>query len=432
MAEILNNKETYTTNAYEIIRIELRSNAGGKPVDLMEFWSEITIFESIFDDKLVGEIVIRDALNYGELLPIVGNESIHLQYKTKGVITEIVSIKGKVFAPLGKSRTSSEKVEVYKIQFVSDLQFYNRMVRVRSPYQGTITSIASRVFADHFTQENRDKLKFNQDTVGYHKYVFPYWTPLFTLRWLAERAYNDDSSCYVFYEDVDGFHFKDIRTAIENDPLYTYRIEPSNSYNMGDVLGYLTKVIDYSVTSFMDRLEEYHDGMYSGSLFTHNITTKEYEPYTFNYEDDFYNSNHLNEYPLFPQQTDLSNNLNNSVLGFRSVVPIQYRKFDNIKDNELPNKYFLQRRSIQKQFTTQRLTIKVPGNSSLRLLDVLNIQLPKSGYLEDTETDWQDKFISGKYLITVLKTTINKKTGYTTDIEMSKDSLISGLPSKYE
>jgi hypothetical protein len=432
MANSINNIPTYTDNAFEISRIELQSNSGGKPIDLMEIYTEIVIFESIFDNKMIGEIVIRDALNYAETLPIVGNESIHIEYKTKGVICDTVTIKGKVFAPLGKSRTSNEKTEVYKMQFVSDLQFYNRMLRVNTSYEGQITSIASKMFIDQFGDQNSNKLMFNETSIGQHKFVFPYWTPIFALSWLSQRAYCNNPSCFVFYEDVDGFHFKNLLKAIEADPKYTYRVEPKNAYNQGTVEGFLTKVQDYSITSFFDRLEEYGSGMYAGGLLTHNITTKEYEPYTFNYGDSFLNSRHLNQYPLFPQKTTLGDKLNSASSGFRNVLPVQYRKFNSILDNEKPDRYFLQRSSIQKQFTTLRVTMTVPGNSSLRLLDVLNFELPKSGYLENAESDWQDKYLSGKYIIVSMKTIINKGSGYNTVVEMSKDSLVEGIPSKFE
>lgn len=432
MANSVNNVNTYTDNSYEISRIELQSNAGGDPISLMELFIEIVIYESIFDNKIIGEIVIRDALNYSEGVPIVGNESIHIEYRTKGVDTPPVIIKGKVFAPLGKARTDNEKVEVYKLQFVSDLQFYNRMLRVNTAYDGEISTIAAKIFVDQFKQENADKLFFNEKTVGKHKFVFPNWTPLFALTWLSERAFSTNPSCFVFYEDVDGFHFNNILRAITADPLYTYRVEPRNAYNLGDVEGFLTRVQEYSISSYFDRLEEYGGGMYAGALLTHDLTKKEYKTYLHNYGEQFANSAHLNKHPLFPQQTSLGDKFNSAALGFRNMVPIQQYKFDNIVDNEKPDRYLLNRKSIQKQFTTMRVTMTVPGNSALRLLDVLNFEIPKVGYIDASDSDWQDQYVSGKYIIVSLKTTINKLTGYKTIVEMAKDSLVSGIPSKYE
>lgn len=432
MANPANNVNTYTDNSYEISRIELQSNAGGDPISLMELFVEIVIYESVFDDKVVGEIVLRDALNYAEGIPIVGNESIHIEYRTKGVDTPPIIIKGKVFAPLGKARTDNEKIEIYKLQFVTDLQFYNRILRVNSAYDGEITEIAAKLFIDNFKEENSNKLIFNQKSIGHHKFVFPNWSPLFALTWLAERAFSYNPSFFVFYEDVDGFHFKNILRAIEADPRFTYRVEPQNAYNLGSVEGFLTKVQDYSITSYFDRLDEYANGMYSGSLLTHDLTKKRYKTYQQNYKDLFADSNHLNKFPLFPQQTILSENLNTATLGFRNLLPVQNYKFDSIEDNEKPDRYFLNRRSIEKQFTTMRVTMTVPGNSSLRLLDVLNFQLPKVGYMDASDSNWQDQYVSGKYIIVSLKTTINKLTGYRTVVEMAKDSLVIGIPSKYE
>jgi hypothetical protein len=105
---------------------------------------------------------------------------------------------------------------------------------------------------------------------------------------------------------------------------------------------------------------------------------------------------------------------------------------DKIQDNEKPEKYFLNRNSIQKQFTTMRVSIKVPGNSNLRLLDTLGFEIAKSGYLNQSDTEWQDQYLSGKYIITTLKTVINRTSGYTTTIEMAKDSLVKAIPSKFE
>ena len=49
----------------------------------------------------------------------------------------------------------------------------------------------------------------------------------------------------------------------------------------------------------------------------------------------------------------------------------------------------------------------------------------------DVDSDWQDGYLSGRYIIVSLKTVINK-TGYRTTVELSKDSLVKGIPSKYE
>lgn len=428
----------YSDNAYEVSQLLLSSNSGGKAVDLRNIYREIVIYETVFDDKMYGEIIIADAVNLSESMPIVGNESILIEYKTRGSVDSPVRIVGKVVAPMGKARTPNEKMELYKVQFVSDLQFRNRFTKVHASYSGSIVTnggnagIANQVFLKNFGDTNSDKFFTNDSSIGRNKFVIPYWNPIFTMTWLAQRAVPATPGCFLFYEDVDGFHFKNLTKEIEKQPKLIYRIEPMNAKNLGDVMGFMTRVQDYSVTSFFDRLEEYSSGMYSGTLYTHDITTKKFSRHSLNYFDELYpQTKHLNKNPLFPAGTVMSDVFATSNLGFRNIMPIQKAQVDGIVNNHNPEKYYLNRNSINKQFTTLRMTIVVPGNSSLRLLDVVGLEVPKSGYMDESDSEWQDGYLSGRYVIVSLKTVINK-TGYRTTVELSKDSLVKGIPSKYE
>ena len=78
------------------------------------------------------------------------------------------------------------------------------------------------------------------------------------------------------------------------------------------------------------------------------------------------------------------------------------------------------------------MSLLVNGNSTLRLLDVINFEIPKIGYMQSTEKDWEDIYLGGKYIITSLKHTINRDAGYSTTMELAKDSLIKGIPDSFE
>lgn len=429
----------YHDNGFDLVQLLLTSNSGGKSIDLKPLFRDLVIYETIFDDKMYGEIVISDSLNLSESMPILGNESILIEFKTKSVVDQPIRIVGKTIVPMGKARTGNEKLEVYKLQFISDMQFRSRMTKVTGSYSGRIATasndssgIANKIFSDYFGKANLSKLKVNETTAGNHKFIIPYWSPVFTMSWLAQRATTPKPSFYVFYEDVDGFHFKNIIKEVQKAEKLTYRVEPQNGSNLSDVLAFMTRIQDYSVTSYFDRLDEYSSGMYSGTLQTHDITTKKYSTYTSDYLNEIFpESKHLNTYPLFPEGTIMSNLYTESRNGFKNLMPVQQFSDDGVIANYDPETYYLNRKSFEKQFTTMRMTIKVPGNSNLRLLDVLNLQIPKSGYMDESDSNWQDRYLSGRYLIVSLKTEINKG-GYKTTVELSKDSLIMGIPSRYE
>jgi hypothetical protein len=431
----LGMESTYTDFGYDVLSIEITSNSGGESIDMRDMWFEIVIYESIMDDKLVGEVLFKDGMNLSETLPIVGNETIKITYRTAGYSGDPVELVGKVFAPQGKARVPNEKSEVYKLQFVSDLQFRNRFVRVNGAYSGIVSDMARKIFNNSFGPNYSSKLSIGSYTNGIHKFVFPNWSPVFALRWLANNAYvsQDQPSLFFFYEDVDGFHFRDLIAETSKKPALEYRVEPKNSVNIGSVMGFLTRVEDYSITSYFDRLEEHSAGMFASSLVTHDITSKNISRTTMDYNDLFYRTKtHMNKHPFFPQETDMNRMFTNSASCVQNCMPVQSQSTGGIRNNFVPEKYVLDRNSLFKSFTTQIVTITVPGVSTLRLLDTLQFSIPKIGYIDQSDTDWEDQYLSGKYIVLSIKTTINRKMGYRCVVEMSKDSSIRGIPSKYE
>lgn len=428
MAESNTEQKSYSDNGYDLSRLEIRSNQGGDSIDIRNQFVEIVIYESIDDDKLVGEILLLDGLNFAETVPIVGNETVFISYKTLGSDSNYVEIVGRVTAVLGKARTENEKVEVYKLQFVSSATFSSRLKRLSSSYSGTVSDIIRQIFEQSFGS-NPSKLKTVNPTQGKHKFIIPYWSPIFTAKWLAARAYFGEASYFVFYEDVDGFHLRDMLSASRKPVVMTYRVEPVSALNISDVNSYMKRVQSYSITSYFDRLSEVAGGMHSGTLHTHDITTKKINTYTMDYDELFDTTQHMNKHPLFPRR---NTELRDSIKSFRNFVPVQLGKHDSVRDNEVPEKFYLNKRSMSKQFSANRVTIQVPGNSTLRLLDTIEFVIPKFGYMMLGEEEWQDSYLSGKYIITSLKTTINKVGNYRTLVEMAKDSLAKGIPDRFE
>jgi hypothetical protein len=431
-----NNPQTSNSyskqNDYQLLKLEIMSNRGGQPIDLTPQFVELMIFENVFDTKMIGEVTILDVLNYSEFIPIVGNETIFIQFKTPGA-DKPIDIVGKVFTVLGKSRRSNEKSETYKFQFVSEVQYENMQRKICCSKKGTMSKIVSDIFTENFKDMN--PISIDETNNKAFQFLFPYWSPLYCINWLAQRTFspgqpnNNTPSCFFFYEDVDGFHFVDLVRRSVRQPVITYRYEPPNPLNSTDVNRYFERVQDYQVDSFFDRMTEYQRGMYSGYLMTHDITKKKMNYFEYDYHDSFDKINHLNEYKLIPSR---DKSLTDSKMGFMNYLPVQSGRHDSVKENDFPQNYLPDRASIIRQFSTMRMTLLVNGNSTLRLLDVVNFEIPKTAYMDGSEKDWEDQHLSGNYIVVSLKHMINREVGYNTSIGMAKDSLIKGIPDSYE
>jgi hypothetical protein len=419
-------------NDFEILKLQITSTKGGDPINLLPQFVEVVIYETIFDTKMIGELTIVDTLNYSETIPLVGNEIIEISYRTKGA-KDTVDIVARIFAIFGKSRTTNEKSETCKMKFISVVQYDNNKRKISCSKKGSIGKIAKEIFDENF--KGSIGISIDETNNKSFQFIFPYWTPINSINWLAKRAFTPGPSngrgpsCFVFYEDVDGFHFADIVGRSILPPVMTYRYEPNNSVNTSNVNRYLEKVQDYNVSSYFDRLMEYKTGMYSGYLMTHDITTKKMSYYEYDYHNSFDRTYHLNEHKLI---SSADRELTNAKLGFLNYMPVQTKRTDSIIDNDAPQDYFPVRASVLRQFNTIKLSLLVNGNSTLRLLDVIDFEIPKIGFLDTNEKDWEDMFLSGKYIITSMKHKINREDGYNTTLELAKDSLIKGIPDVFE
>lgn len=434
MIDAVRTSSPFSEKGFEIQKCLLYSNSGGDPIDLIatNVLQELTIIESVYDNKMFGELGLLDTLNLAETVPLVGNERVEIVYKTSGDMFGPIKLRGMVTSILGKSRGSAQSLEVSKLQFVSEVNFINRFMVIERSLNGTISKMASTIFEQYF-KDNKDRFFINADTKETHRFIIPRWTPLFTLEWLAARTFtNEETSFFVFYEDVDGHHFRDVLSEFDKEPKYVYRVEPKNFLNLADTFGFMTRVLSYSIPSHFDRLDEFHKGMYGEVIQVHDITTKKLNIHEFDYMDNFNQSSRktLNPYPLFPvtKTADLYTKVGRSVL--KNLIPTQTQRTNQIKDNDQYQRYYLSRKSLNRQLVANQISLEVPGNSSLRLLDVIGFEIPKIGYKQEEQSDYLDPHLSGNYIITSLRHTLNMKQGYTTYVDMSKESLIQPIPSE--
>jgi hypothetical protein len=424
----------FTEKGFEILKCDLYSNSGGERFDLLgaNVLQELTIHETMFDSKMYGEIGIVDSLNLAETVPIVGNERVEIVYRTSGDMFLPIRISGIITNVLGKARGSGQGFEISKLEFISEVNFLNRFLYVDQSLNGTITNMATSLFQQYF-KKDKDRFFTNTTTKETHRFIIPRWTPLFTLSWLASRAFTDKSeSFFVFYEDIDGHHFKDLLTDIKNkNTKYTYRVEPKNAYNLGDPLGFLTRVLSYAFTSHFDRLDEFNKGMYSGTVLAHDITTKKLNRYEYDYFDSFNDPSRskLNQHPIFPQSKTSELYVDIGKERIRHLLPMQTMKTNQILDNDQYDKFYLSKKSINRQFMGNQVSMKVPGNSSLRLTDIIGFEIPKVGYKMNEDVEYLDPHLSGNYMITSLRHVLNIMKGYETHIDMSKESVIQPMPA---
>ena len=73
---------------FELQKLTLTSPHRKGYIDLKAAWSGFNIYESIFSPYLTADIQLVDGIGLMESVPIIGEETITIQVKTKGIVKE--------------------------------------------------------------------------------------------------------------------------------------------------------------------------------------------------------------------------------------------------------------------------------------------------------------------------------------------------------
>ena len=326
---------------FELQKLTLTSPNRRGYVDLKAAWSEFNIYEDLFGNYLTGNIGIVDGVGLKESVPIIGEETIHIQVKTKGLVRQrnqqaipgpfegsqnegIIDLKFRVVKISNITRLN-DQMQGYTLGLASEEAILNLKQKVRksaldpnSLEPRRISDIVKSLYRQFFKKGRTAKKLFVEPTKNLTDLIIPNQTPFKAFNFLASRAVSAGKhavgSSFVFYESVRGFFFISMETLMAGggtgystvpgmrgsptelvftapeDPVKeTYVIQPKRLGAQRDdatnVAVEMTAVDSYSFTSNFDVLQNLSKGMYSNRLLTHDLVRMKYDTLDFNLLD---------------------------------------------------------------------------------------------------------------------------------------------------
>mgnify|MGYP005722361759 FL=1 len=409
-------------------------NRDGEVFSLQMLAEEINVYQSIFQPFMKIEIAMNDSAGFINAQPdsVTGGEILYLSFKTSDPNLNTIKLAFLVNSIVKRAR-NNEGNEQYVIEGFSVEYFTSIDKKISKafgyPAGKKITEIVQIIHDEYInTASVKNIYKFlgsnqrqvnkenygvirSDSTTGLHQCVIPNMNPVQAIRYLIRQAVDDDlASRYYFYERFDGFYFSSLGKLVNESPKYEdYIYYPStqvenNYFNITN----MERVKDVNIT------ENMAEGLYASTTveldpLRKNVTTTE-----FHYENESFNS--LNELKV---QGGADKNaiihLKTSRRGhdtdsfFSSESPISSR--DVLKDPF--------RDSFFKQITNNILRLTMYGNSDINVGDSIRATFNNATSYEDGKKE--DKYTSGKYLITNARHQITK-TSYMTVVECVKDT----------
>lgn len=401
-------------NSYEVGDVKildlklLNKNTQGSvnPSDQITF---IDIYEDFNSPSLYAEITFSDNINLLNDFPIIGEEELQITFQTPG-LTYPTTYKLNSFSVSNVQQSENSKGFQYVVKFTSKEQLVQGNINILQSYNENINEIVKNIFNRYLAT---DKVVSIDPCKGNEPITFPKLTPFSAIDMLRQRAVHPKylSSSFVFYENQDGFNFKCIEQLIEDGKpniaskkFYYFSAGKSNPNSEALMFRNIIEFENVFRADITDLIQEggLKNRVRSFDLFTKNVGDVEFDA-----------SKKFNSFVNLDKKNTLGVS-DNLVKDFASKPTFNFfiPKDTNRKDNFLDNMMGA-RLSFLKMFNSNVVRIYVPGDSSLKVGDVIELNLPKSS--GTTKKPEGEELVGGNYVISRLRhniTTTGKTKHY--------------------
>ena len=397
------------------------SNYKGKSGELSGIITQLSIFESIYNNCMFGVIKVGDGTGFVEANGIVGSgaETVHFDIftgNTKG--PKSANLEKEFYVNSIANGIHNPKFTEYDIGIVSKYVFINNKKKIsRSFTKMTASEIVDYVgvnileFGSHGIWTDLKTTK----TLHEKNMVVPDWNPFQLINFLAKNSVSEDgASDFLFFENNDGFKFTTI-DELKNGPSkrnYHLKNMPMPvAHSRSGITVDDAMMENYMEKSRFDISTGQVNGQYASSILTHNILEKKLETFEIEYDEKKHKINAegigLNGPPGMPF-ADF--NIKQNMVFMSSNYLYDFH--DKGENSHYP--WYAMKRA---ELTKNVIQFDVPGDSNLFAGDVVNLQIPT--HLPNHKEPY-DQYLTGKWLVTAIHHKINN-WGYVMTLECMKD-----------
>ena len=344
------------------------------------------IITFIDTDQLIGRLGVTGG-EYVNLSVLSGEEDDEVEFKITGE-------DHKLILNSVRNVTTTHNAQVATLEFVSVETYVDQTARVNQKYTGNITETVKKLLKQKTaigTKKNLD----SDNAANSYSFVGNLKHPFDTIQWLCPKTQaSKDSFGFLFYENFDGYHFKSIKSLLEQDAFEYKQADTNIGTNAIILHSNLNQTNDIGLNLRM--------GMYANrtlfiDLEEHTLKEVDYKVEDLGLSDPPKIANELETYP-----TRLM--LKASDVGVSQKGSEKKDKQPKTELDETKNKSYIRNNLL----FSQSLSISIPLNSKLRVGFMLDVKFPLKK--DDSGDDSVDSYgsdrtndPSGRYLIAELR-----------------------------
>lgn len=173
-------------------------------MEVMDLVQQLDVFNDLMIPGMNCSIVIIDPANLHWLLPLVGNETLDLNYHTPGLKSFVH--KFAITTIEDAKHSTALRVKAYKITAVAIEVYTNKKTLVDKSYNTTKDQIVSDVFKKYLVS---GKPLVTEATQGVQEYIITNERPFDAINKIRKRSSSvaNPSSTYLMFEDLIGYNY---------------------------------------------------------------------------------------------------------------------------------------------------------------------------------------------------------------------------------
>lgn len=442
---------------FELLGLTLfgKENADGKriQIELPLIYSNFSVYEDINSPYLSGEVTIVDSSHLLSKLPIIGEETIQIFWRSMN--TDISNfIRFRVVRLVNVERLG-EITNVYTLELLSSISIRNQKTKVSKSFaKGSLSDMVAWVLENKLKMVNEETVDYvrqgddlvkNKDieknyfaveskTPNIEKYVAAYMSPIRMVNKLSQRSNSSQGSLFYFFEDISRFRFVNLLESISEQKKNLNQVKklvyiPQNT-SASSVLDNRLKwtiISDYKIKKRFDLFDNMSKGMYSSVAMYFDLEKRTLDVNSYYYQDDARKANHINNdgHLLTTETSDvLHNSEYESASTISFLVPVCSGDKESQTYNDQRKHMFQQRISSEAQLMNALIMeISIAGDTtgSYSIGKLIHIHIPQDQSLEG------DRNLTGYYFITKIRHDIDKGDNrYNITMEVVSDTLFSG------
>ena len=384
----------------------------------------IVIYEDLFSPFITGRLSLRDTHDLPNLFGRSGNDTLRLKLYTPS-IDKAHYIQGDFLIYKMADRTIvKDRTQIYNYYFASIELLLDINTRLSKSFQGPGHTLVNKIYRDTLKSEKRLNVDSCKNTVSY---VSNFWNPTKNFNFIAEHSTGPAGSpTCVFFENREGFNFRDVSEIIANKK---YNMQTfSGSDFTADVVSEGAKMAavtrnpeqDYKsihgirVDVTYDYIKDYADGAIKSKLYSVDPVTKKIR----------WNTVSLNNWRADGNQQKLYSR--ELIDATNPVIMNVQRGYGTFGLRESSNYATLQHRTgYMRLLQASKIEIDCYGRTDYTVGKRITLELNqlKNIIKTDNYTDILDKLYSGAYLVTAIAHQINRESHKCT-LELCKESTL--------